>query len=76
MLVRQLLGFTYLWNGALNTIQPEVWAIWLLYAVLVHLLNAVAEELSPLLDWISVEIVCCGLYHFTVAHSRVRRSFR
>lgn len=70
LLVKRLLGLAYLWNGAFNTIQLQVWATWLLYAVLIDLSDAVAEELSLPLDRISVEMVYRGLYHFTVAYSQ------
>lgn len=68
LLVKRLLGLSYLWNGAFNTIQLQVWATWLLYAVLIDLSDAVAEELNLPLDRISVEMVYRGLYHFTVAY--------
>lgn len=70
LLVKRLLGLAYLWNGAFNAIQLQVWATWLLYAVLIDLSDAVAEELSLPLDRISVEMVYRGLYHFTVAYSQ------
>jgi hypothetical protein len=74
LLVKRLLGLSYLWNGAFNTIQLQVWATWLLYAVLIDLSDAVAEELSLPLDRISVEMVYRGLYHFTVAYSKGQAS--
>lgn len=74
LLVKRLLGLAYLWNGAFNTIQLQVWATWLLYAVLIDLSDAVAEELSLPLDQISVEMVYRGLYHFTVAYSKGQAS--
>lgn len=74
LLVKRLLGLSYLWNGAFNTIQLQVWASWLLYAVLIDLSDAVAEELSLPLDRISVEMVYRGLYHFTVAYSKGQTS--
>jgi hypothetical protein len=68
LLVKRLLGLAYLWTGAYNGIELQVWATWLLYGVLIDLSDAVAEELSVPLDWISVEMVYRGLYHFTVAY--------
>jgi hypothetical protein len=48
----------------------QVWATWLLYATLVDLTDAVAEELDQPLDALSIEMVYRGLYHFTVAYQR------
>jgi hypothetical protein len=48
----------------------QVWATWLLYAVLVDLTDAVAEELDQPLDALSVERVYRGLDHFTGAFQR------
>ncbi len=70
LLVKRLLGLAYLWTGALNGIQMQVWATWILYAVLIDLSDAVAEELSLPLDQISVEMVFRGLYHFCGAYQR------
>jgi hypothetical protein len=67
-LVKRLLGLAYLWTGTPNGIQLQLWATWLLYAVLVDLSDAVAEELDVPLDRISLEMVFRGLYHFTVAY--------
>ena len=48
----------------------QVWASWLLYAVLVDLSDAVAEQLDVPLQSISFEMVYRGLYYFTEAHQR------
>jgi hypothetical protein len=64
---KRLLGLSYLWSGAFNAIALQVWATWLLYAVLIDLADAVAEELDQPLEAISVEMVYRGLYHFAVA---------
>lgn len=68
--VKRLLGLAYLWVGSENGIQLQVWATWLLYALLVDLTDAVAAELNVLFDAISVEMVFRGLYHFTQAYHR------
>jgi hypothetical protein len=68
--VKRLLGLAYLWVGSENGIQLQVWATWLLYALLVDLADAVAAELNVLFDAISVEMVFRGLYHFTQAYHR------
>lgn len=70
LLTKRLLGLSYLWSGAFNAIALQVWATWLLYAVLIDLTDAVAEELDQPLDALSVEMVYRGLYHFTVAFQR------
>lgn len=67
LLTKRLLGLAYLWTGAVNGIALQVWATWLLYAVLVDLGDAVAQELNQPLERISLEMVYRGLYHFTVA---------
>ena len=36
LLVKRLLGLSYLWTGSANGIALQVWASWLLYAVLLH----------------------------------------
>ena len=70
LLVKRLLGLAYLWTGSVNGVALQVWASWLLYAVLVDLSDAVAEELDVPLQSISFEMVYRGLYHFTVAHQK------
>jgi hypothetical protein len=69
-LAKRLLGLSYLWSGAANAIALQVWATWLLYAVLVDLTDAVAEELDQPLDALSVEMAYRGLYHFAGAFQR------
>jgi len=68
--VKRLLGLAYLWVGSINGIQTQVWATWLLYAVLVDLTDDVAETLQRPFDAVSLEMVYRGLYHFTQAHHR------
>jgi hypothetical protein len=68
--VKRLLGLAYLWTGSVNGIQLQLWATWLLYAVLVDLADAVAEALQCLLSQISLEMIFRGLYHFTVAQAQ------
>jgi len=62
--VKRLLGLSYIWNGSANGIELQVWASFLLYAVLVDLSDAVADSLSLPLEAISLEMVYRGLYHF------------
>lgn len=70
LVTKRLLGLSYLWAGAHNAVAMQVWATWLLYAILVDLTDAVAEELAQPLDALSVEMVYRGLYHFSVAFQR------
>lgn len=67
---KRLLGLSYLWSGAYNGIALQVWCSWLLYAVLVDLSDAVAEELGQPLDAMSLEMTYRGLYHFASAFRR------
>lgn len=68
--VKRLLGLSYLWTGAANGIELQVWATWLLYAVLIDLCDQIAEVKALPLDRISVEMVYRGLYHFAGAVQR------
>lgn len=70
LLVKRLLGLAYLWTGAQNGIEMQIWATWLLYGVLIDLSDAVAQELDLPLDQISVEMVYRGLFHFCGAYQR------
>lgn len=67
LLVKRLLGLAYLWTSSVNGIALQVWASWLLYAVLVDLSDEVADRLGLPLQAVSFEMVYRGLYHFTQA---------
>jgi hypothetical protein len=67
---KRLLGLSYLWTGAANGIALQVWASWLLYAVVVDLADAIADEKGLPLDALSLEMTFRGLYHFTSAFHR------
>lgn len=69
-LVKRLLGLAYLWTGSLNGIKLQIWATWLMYALLVDLSDAVAEAVQLPVDRISMEMVWRGLYHFNKAYDR------
>lgn len=69
-IVKRLLGLAYFWTGSLNGVQTQVWATWIVYAVLVDLTDAVAEALCKPFRAVSVEMVYRGLYHFTQAYHR------
>jgi len=68
--VKRLLGLAYFWVGAENGVQLQLWATWLLYAVLVDLTDAVAEELDQPFAALSLEMVYRSLYFFTGAYQR------
>jgi len=65
-----MLGLAYFWSGSINGVQVQVWATWILYAVLVDLTDAVAEVLGKPFRAVSIEMVYRGLYHFTQAYHR------
>jgi hypothetical protein len=68
--VKSLLGLAYFFCGAQNAVELQVWATWLLYAILVDLCDAVAEALHRPLADISMEMVYRSLYHFVRAQDR------
>jgi hypothetical protein len=68
--VKRLLGLAYFWTGSLNGILIQLWATWLLFAVLVDLSDEVAQATYLPFQAISLEMVFPGLYHFTVAFQR------
>jgi DDE family transposase len=68
--VKRLLGLAYFWTGSENGVAVQLWATWLLYAVLVDLTDAVAARLEQPLAALSLEMVYRSLYHFTAAFQR------
>lgn len=72
--VKRLLGLAYFYCGSVNAVQMQVWATWLLYAMLVDLTDSVAEALHKPFKAISMEMVFRGLYHFTQARHRGQAS--
>ena len=71
-LVKRLLGLAYSWSGAENAIQSQVWATWLLYAVLQDLTDEVAEHLRRPVGALSVEMLFRALYHYMQAYQKDR----
>jgi hypothetical protein len=69
LIVKRLLGLSYLWTGSMNGVKLQVWATWLFYAVLIDLCDAIADELALPVDRISQEMVFRGLYHFNRDYS-------
>jgi len=68
--VKRLLGLAYFWVGSANGVQLQLWATWLLYAVVVDLTDAGAEELNQPFAALSLEMVYRSLYFFTTAYQR------
>lgn len=66
-IVNRLLGLAYFHCGAENAIQMQLWATWLLYAVLIDLTDAVAEALARPFAEVSVAMVYRSLYFVTNA---------
>jgi len=70
LVVKRLLGLSYLWTGSENGVLLQVWATWLFFGILVDLGDEVAEALMVPFDLISLEMVFRGLYHFMRANER------
>ena len=69
-IVKRLLGLAYFWVGAENGIQLQLWATWLLYAMLVDLTDAVAAELHQPVAALSLEMIYRSLFHFPHVYQR------
>ena len=69
-IVKRLLGLAYFWVGSPNGVELQLWASWLLYAVLVDLTDAIAEELNQPFAALSLEMVYRSVYFFTTAYQR------
>lgn len=65
-----MLGLAYFYSGSENAVCLQVWATWMLYAVLVDLTDAVAEALNQPFAAISIEMVYRSLYFFGQAVQR------
>jgi hypothetical protein len=68
--VKRLLGLAYFWVGSEYGVQSQLWATWILYAVLVDLTDAVADVLGRPFAALSPEMVYRSLYFFTQAYHR------
>jgi hypothetical protein len=69
-IVKRLLGLAYFWVGSQNGVELQLWATWLLYAVLVDLTDAIAERLNKPFAAISLEMVYRSIYYFAQAYHR------
>jgi hypothetical protein len=61
-IAKRLLGLAYFYGGAQNAVEMQLWATWILYAVLVDLTDAVAEALQCPFAALSMEMVYRSLY--------------
>jgi len=69
LITKSLLGLSYFFCGADNAISLQVWATWLLYAVMVDLTDMVAQALSKPFAEISMEMVYRALpFYVRAAH--------
>jgi Transposase DDE domain len=68
--VKRLLGLAYFHTSSINGIMVQLWSTWLLYSVLIDLVDDVASELKVPVESISVEMVYRGLYHYSEALKR------
>jgi hypothetical protein len=68
--VKRLLGLAYFWVGSENGVQLQVWATWLLYAVLVDMTDAIAEVLQRPFADLSLEMTYRSVYYATQAYHR------
>jgi len=68
--VKRLLGLAYFWTGSENGVCVQLWATWLLYAILVDLTDAVADCLNRPMAALSLEMLYRSLYYFTSAFQR------
>ena len=69
-LVKRLLGLAYFWTGHQNGVLLQLWATWLLYAVLIDLTDAVAAQLCLPLAALSVEMTYRSFYYFANARQQ------
>jgi hypothetical protein len=67
---KRVLGLAYFWTGSVYGVMLQVWATWILYAILVDLTDDVADALDRPLADISIEMVFRSLYYFGQAFSR------
>lgn len=68
--VKRLLGLAYFWVGSINGIMLQLWATWLMYAILVDLADDVADSLAVPFNQVSLEMVYRSLYFCTMAFHR------
>jgi hypothetical protein len=67
LIVKELLGLSYFWNGSQNGVELQLWATWMLYGVLLDLSDVVAVSLLQPLAKVSIEMVFRSLGYFAQA---------
>lgn len=73
-IAKRLLGMAYFYGGAQNAVELQLWATWILYAVLVDLTDAVAEALRRPFAEISMEMVYRSCTSSSAPNNRIPRS--
>lgn len=69
-IVKRLLGLAYFYTGSENGVCMQLWATWILYAILVDMTDSVAEALDKPFAQISIEMVYQNLYFYQQAFKR------
>src|SRR5262249_32985249 len=67
LVTKRVLGLGHLWKASANGVQPQLYATFLFYLVLLNVCQHVAPSLNEPLAHISVEMVFRAFFH----HSRV-----
>jgi hypothetical protein len=67
-LTKRLLGLAYFWVGSQNGVQLQLWATWILYAVLLDLTDEVADRLGQPLAALSVEMTYQAVFFYVQAY--------
>jgi hypothetical protein len=67
-LTKRLLGLAYFWVGSQNGVQRQLWATWILYAVLIDLTDEVADRLGQPLSALSVEMTYQAVFFYVEAY--------
>lgn len=63
-IVKRLLGLAYFWSGAQNAVELQLWATWLLYAVLVDLTDGTRGSIHKLGALLRGLPACNGWEHW------------
>ncbi len=69
-IIKRLLGLAYFWSGSQRGVWLQVWATWIMYAILVDLTDEVVECLHRPFVQLSMEMVYRSLYYFAQAFRR------
>lgn len=69
-IVKRLLGLAYFYTGSENGVCMQLWATWILHAILIDLGDSVAEALDQPLARISIQMIYQSLYFYQQAYDR------